>query len=51
MSKNTNSSQFRKIDIDAYNDEDGNLNEDQADQVGSNELGPNEIEIKRLLDR
>ncbi len=51
MSKNTSSSQFRKIDIDAYNDEDSNMNDDQADQYGGDDLGPNDVEIKRLLDK
>ena len=48
MSKNTGASGFRKIDVDAYNEED-NVNED-GNESGIDERGPNEVEIKKLLD-
>jgi hypothetical protein len=48
MSKNTNTSGFRKIDIDAFNPENYKDDEDQSNQI--EERGPNEQEITSLLN-
>ena len=47
MSKNTNVSGFRKINIDAY-DPENYIDDDQSNQV--EEGGPNEAEIINLLN-
>lgn len=46
MSKNTGLSAFRKIDVDALDDnnEEDDLKNDEIEE------GPNEAEVKRLLD-
>jgi hypothetical protein len=47
MTKNTNNTDFRNIDIDAY----GENNFDEGDdKLDLDERGPDEIEIKKLLD-
>jgi hypothetical protein len=48
MSKNTNTSGFRKIDIDAFNPENYKDDDDQSNQI--EERGPNEQEITSLLN-
>jgi hypothetical protein len=48
MSKNTNTSGFRKIDIDAFDPENYKDDDDQNNQ--SDERGPNEQEITNLLN-
>lgn len=48
MSKNTNLSGFRKIDIDKYDPE--NYQDDEPNQ-GADEGGPNEMEVINLLNR
>lgn len=47
MSKNTASAAFRKIDVDAYN-EDAYREEDEAETPG---LGPDETEVTNLLNQ
>jgi actin related protein 2/3 complex, subunit 5 len=46
MTKNTNASGFRKVDVDAFTENDNY--DDDKNEV--NELGPNEKEVKQLLD-
>ncbi len=46
MSKNNNSNQFRRIDIDAFDPE----NYIDDDQGLDEELGPNESEVVALLN-
>lgn len=46
MTKNTNASGFRKVDVDALTENDNY--DDDKNEV--NELGPNEREVKQLLD-
>lgn len=48
MSKNTNTSGFRKIDIDAFDPENYKDDDDSSNQV--EERGPNEQEITTLLN-
>lgn len=48
MSKNTNTSGFRKIDIDAYDPENYKDDDDQSNQI--EDWGPNEQEITTLLN-
>lgn len=47
MAKNTFSSAFRKIDVDAYNED--NFKEDDA--VAEAKLGPDENEVTQLLNQ
>lgn len=48
MSKNTNTSGFRKIDIDAFDPENYKDDDDSSNQI--EERGPNEQEITTLLN-
>jgi hypothetical protein len=51
MSKNTNKSEFRKIDIDALDPENFELDDDDDSQSNRPEdLGPNESEVSALLN-
>lgn len=45
MAKNTSSSEFRKIDVDQYNED--NFKDDEVDQGGS--IGPDESAVTSLL--
>jgi len=47
MAKNTSSSEFRKIDVDQFNED--NFKEDDADQGGP--TGPDDSEITLLLNQ
>ena len=49
MSKNTNVSGFRKINIDAFDPE--NYQDDEPNNQQADEGGPNEGEIVGLLNR
>ena len=47
MAKNTSSSEFRKIDVDQYSED--NYKEEDADQGGP--TGPDESEVINLLNQ
>lgn len=49
MAKNTSSSAFRKIDIDAYNED--NYKEDEQGELQSPPVGPDEAEVNAYLNQ
>lgn len=50
MAKNTNTSGFRKIDIDSYDPENYRDDDDQVGNVTEDGSGPNESEIINYLN-